>query len=281
MSAFRNSSGSVIICACLTSLSGISFVRQSTWRQTGCLTCQSSLFQLDVARTTSYSTIMRCHFTTMRRVTLSWVGTAHEKPSRLPGNLLHTHQPLKIPENSRPWHAEGGDPRRGVGGVRRHGWDRSRRTRASSRTDPLVPRPQSHPDSGNHLQTVSRATKHRTTPRESKAIKPLTLYCSPSLKSVLFFSRHSLRMACALKTNPLIFFCSAFELKRVSMPIFLWLGLDLFRLVWRYWWEAIRIEWLKQAECCKEDWHGYSWEGFWREKSESEVRFRSPFDQCL
>lgn len=67
----------------------------------------------------------------------------------LPGNLLSTHQPLKILEDGGPRHPERGDPGRGAGGAGWHGWDWPRWTGASPRPDPLVPRPQSHPDSGN------------------------------------------------------------------------------------------------------------------------------------
>lgn len=77
------------------------------------------------------------------------VSCAHVDPLRLPGDLLDTHQPLEVLENGRPRNPERGDPRRGAGGAGGHGRDRPRRAGASPRPDPLVPRPQSHPDSGN------------------------------------------------------------------------------------------------------------------------------------
>lgn len=90
-----------------------------------------------------------------------------------PGNLYNTHQPLKILENGRPRHSEGGDPRRGTGGAGGHGRDRPRWAGAPPRPDPLVPRPQPHPDSGNGPQTPlpspPRTTEH--TAPDTKGIK--------------------------------------------------------------------------------------------------------------
>lgn len=128
----------------------------------------------------------------------------------LPGDLLDTHQPLKILENGGPRHPEGGDPRRGAGGAGGHGWDRPRWTGASPRPDPLVPRPQSHPDSGNNPQTFPRVPPNTAPDTKGiKSHKPFNSLLLLQLKIyVLFFLSAFLKNGLCPKNQkafPLIF----------------------------------------------------------------------------
>lgn len=61
-------------------------------------------------------------------------------------DLGHPHPPPEVPDGSRSRRHEGGDPRGGDDGGRRR--DRPRGDGAAERPDPLVQRPEPHPDAG-------------------------------------------------------------------------------------------------------------------------------------